>query len=101
MSTTDDSWRGVAEGAASAPLDMVALARVEAMDAGDEQVPNSVLIVSDAGGVCSSERSRMPTRLISSVRGIGVALRVSTSTLTFSFFIASFVGTVPFVLCNW
>ena len=35
----------------------------------------------------------MPTRLISSVRGIGVALSVSTSTLIFSFFIASLACT--------
>ena len=33
-----------------------------------------------AGGVFSNDRSRMPVRLISSVRGIGVAVSVSTST---------------------
>ena len=46
-----------------------------------------------AGGVCSNDRSRMPTRLISSVRGMGVADSVSTSTLVFSFFIASLACT--------
>ena len=42
-----------------------------------------------AGGVCSSDRSRMPTSDISSVRGIGVAESVRTSTFVFIFFIVS------------
>jgi hypothetical protein len=42
-----------------------------------------------AGGVCNKVRSRMPVRLISRVRGIGVAVRVSTSTSTRSFLMAS------------
>ena len=42
-----------------------------------------------AGGVCKSDKSRIPTRLISSVRGIGVAVSVSTSTFVLSCFIAS------------
>ena len=42
-----------------------------------------------AGGVFSSVRSRMPVRLISSVRGIGVAVSVSTSTSVLSCLICS------------
>ena len=42
-----------------------------------------------AGGVLSSVRSRMPVRLISSVRGIGVAVSVSTSTSALSCLICS------------
>ena len=58
------------------------------------QPPTNVRIgCRSAGGVCSSDMSRMPTRLISSVRGIGVAVSVSTSTLCFSFFIVSFACT--------
>ena len=33
-----------------------------------------------AGGVLTIERSRMPVRAISSVRGMGLAVRVRTST---------------------
>ena len=42
-----------------------------------------------AGGVWSRVRSRIPVRLISRVRGIGVAVRVSTSTSVRSFLMAS------------
>ena len=46
-----------------------------------------------AGGVLSTDMSRMPVRLISRVRGMGVAVRVNTSTPALRALIASLCWT--------
>ena len=64
--------------------------RIASVETRSSSSPTNVRIGwRSAGGVCSNDMSRIPTRLISSVRGIGVAVNVSTSTLVFNFFIIS------------